>query len=141
MPTATWNGATIADLEDVRKTPGTTRERIQRLFERVADSAESAGPMHRELLTELIHAMHDAGDESARVRSLQDAFAQIVADGVASGELTRHHDAETLAENVLGSFYSLMFNWAHVEGYALRRRAKAAADFLADALAARPEEE
>jgi hypothetical protein len=35
---------------------------------------------------------------------------------------------------VLGAFYALMFNWAHLEGYPLRRQARAAASFLGDAL-------
>ena len=39
---------------------------------------------------------------------------------------------------VLGAFYVLMFNWAHLEGYALRRQALAAARFLGDAMAAAP---
>ena len=41
---------------------------------------------------------------------------------------------------VLGAFYALMFNWAHREGYALRKQALAAARFLGDALAAGEEE-
>jgi AcrR family transcriptional regulator len=130
----------LADIEQVRRTPGTTRDRIRRLFDRIADNAESAGPMHRELLTEMIHAMHDSSDESAHVRRLHDAFDQIVADGVARGDLGRDHSPETLADVVLGAFYSLMFNWAHVEGYALRRRSAAAARFLTDALAPHSEE-
>lgn len=131
----------LVDIEQVRKAPGTTRDRIHRFFEHIADNAESAGPMHRELLTELIHAMHESREESAHVRRLRDAFGQIVADGVSHGELTRDHDPETLAEVLLGTFYSLMFSWAHLEGYALRLRAAAAARFLADAVALRPEEE
>ena len=42
---------------------------------------------------------------------------------------------------MLGAFYVLMFNWANLEGYPLRRQALAAARFLGDALAPSPSEE
>ena len=37
-----------------------------------------------------------------------------------------------------GKKFVLMFNWAHLEGYGLRRHAIAAARFLGDAMAATP---
>ncbi|MCA9511700.1 MAG: helix-turn-helix domain-containing protein [Myxococcota bacterium] len=128
--------ALVERVEQVRREPGTTRERLARFFEQVADAAEEGGPTHRELLTETIHALHDARDESEQVKRLHDAFAGIVGDGVARGEITRAHAPETLANAILGSFYSLMFSWAHVEGFPVREQARATARFLADALAA-----
>jgi hypothetical protein len=75
---------------------------------------------------------------SANARALRDAFGALVADGLAAGDVTRAPTPETLTDMVLGAFYVLMFNWAHLEGYALRRQALAAARFLGDAMAAPP---
>ena len=127
-------------IETVRKQRDTTRERILHFFEQVAENAEQGDAMHREMLTETIHALHDARDESQQVRRIHDAFAALVGDGLARGELTRAHDPETLTNVILGAFYCLMFNWAHVEHYPIRRQAAATARFLADALEAKPKE-
>jgi AcrR family transcriptional regulator len=129
----------LVDIEEVRKQGRTTRERIELFFSSLADNAGEAGPMHRELITELVHALHDSQEESELVRRLHDSFAEIVADGVEAGELRASHDVETLTDVVLGTYYSLIFNWAHRDGFPLRERATAAASFLASALG--PEEE
>jgi hypothetical protein len=63
-----------------------------------------------------------------------------VRDGIAAGEVTRRHSFETLTEMILGSYYALMFNWANLDGYPIAARSRAAAAFLADALAPRADE-
>jgi len=131
-------GRLLADIEQVRKRPGTTRERLVAFFGCIADHAEEAGPMHRELLTEMIHVACEARTEREQTRALKGAFGALVADGLAAGDLTRRHAPETLTDMILGAFYVLMFNWAHLEGYGLRRHAIAAARFLGDAMAATP---
>jgi len=131
-------GRLLADIEQARKRPGTTRERLVSFFGCIADRMEEAGPMHRELLTEIIHVAHEAQTEREQARVLKGAFGALVADGIAAGDLTRRHAPETLTDMILGAFYVLMFNWAHLEGYGLRRHALAAARFLGDAMAASP---
>jgi AcrR family transcriptional regulator len=125
----------LANVEEVRRKPGTTRDRLLAFFCCVADNAETAGPMARELLTEIIHVAQDTTSEPEQARRLHEAFAGLVADGLALGDVTRAHDPETLTEMIVGAYYALMFNWAHLEGYRLRRHALAAARFLGDALA------
>ncbi len=124
----------LADLEEVRKDCATTGARLQRFFERVADNAEQAGPMHRELLTEMIHVAHEAGTETEQARRLHEAFGALIREGRVAGEVTPDHDDEVLAEMVMGAFYALMFNWANLEDYPLRERAAAASRFLAQAI-------
>ena len=131
-------GRLLADIEQARKRPGTTRERLIACFGCIADHTDEAGPMHRELLPEIIHIAHEARTGREQVRVLKDAFGALVADGLAAGDLTRRHAPETLTDMILGAFYVLMFNWAHLEGYGLRRHALAAARFLGDAMAASP---
>jgi AcrR family transcriptional regulator len=124
----------FTDIEDVRKRPGSAAGRLRAFFALVAENAEAAGPMHRELLTELIHSAHESGDEPQQARRMHDAFASLVRDGVEAGEFGRHHTLETLTEMVQGAFYVLMFSWANLETYPLRARAEAAARFLCDAM-------
>ena len=130
----------LRELDEVRKSRASTPERLQEFFGRIADDALQAGPMHRELLTEIIHAAHASSTEPEQARRLQAAFASLVRDGRAGGDVTSRHSVHTLTEMVLGAFYALMFNWAHLEDYPLKARAQATARFLGDAVAPRAEE-
>ena len=129
----------LVDIEEIRKLPGSTPLRIERFFARIADNAEAAGPMHRELLTEIIHAAHEAGTEAQQARRLRAAFEGLVGEGAARGDLTRRHDVKTQTEMVQGAFYVLMFNFANLDDYPLRRQARAAARFLGEAMTDTPE--
>jgi AcrR family transcriptional regulator len=127
-------GDLLADVEEARASKETAADRLAHLFDIFGRSAEAAGPMHRELLTEITHTAHaEAGPEKSKL--LHDAFGSIVRDGVERGDVTTQHDPETLTEAVLGTFYSLMFSWANIPGFPLAERARAAARFLGEALA------
>ncbi len=124
----------LVDIELARKAGRGTRERLARFFAGVAERAAHAGPMHRELLTELIHAIHESGTEPDQARRLHAAFGALVRDGLAAGDVTKRHTPETLTEMVMGAYYALMFNWANLDAYPIHEQARAAARFLADAL-------
>jgi AcrR family transcriptional regulator len=124
----------LVDLEAVTKQPCSAAERIERFFTQLVDTTETAGPVHRELLTEVIHAAHESGQEEQAARRLHQAFEALVHEGVAAGELSTRHGVDTLAEMVQGAFYVLMFNFAHLANYPLRRQAAAAARFLGEAM-------
>jgi len=125
--------ALFADIDAMRAGEGPTRDRLTRFFQRIADNVDAAGPMRRDLVTEMIRAAHgDAGSEQSR--RLHAAFAAVVRDGRRAGDVRDDHPLEAQAELVLGSFYALMLSWSHDVGYPLRRRALAAARLLGDAL-------
>ena len=128
----------LAEIEDARKHGKSTRDRLERFFGGVAERAALASPTHRELLTELIHAIHESGTEPAQARRLHAAFGALVSDGLAAGDVTRRHASETLTEMVMGAYYALMFNWANLDAYPIHERARAAARFLGAALAPEP---
>jgi AcrR family transcriptional regulator len=107
-------------------------ERVAAFFRLLADRVADAGPMRRELLTELVHLAHDAGTGSAQARTLHGAFAELLRTGPPGA---RRPASETAVEVVLGAFYALMLNWANIEDYPVRRRALAMARFLGDAVA------
>src|SRR5688500_12978534 len=48
----------FADIDAVRAGAGSTRDRLTRFFERIADNIDAAGPMRRDLVTEIIRAAH-----------------------------------------------------------------------------------
>jgi AcrR family transcriptional regulator len=129
-------GQLLADIEAARKQPLPTRDRIRHFFETLAANAEEAGPMHRELISEVVRAAH----ESDQARKLHDAFGSLVLDGRAHGDVIGRDEAETQTEMLMGAFYVLMFNWAHLEDYPLRARALATADFLVNSITVPTEE-
>lgn len=124
----------MLDIEAVRKAPVSSSERIRLFFEQIAENAAAAGPMQRELLTEMVHVIHESGPQPEQARQLHDAFGALVGDGLAAGDLTSRHSAETLTEMLMGAFYALMFNWANLDDYPLRLHAPAMAEFLADSM-------
>lgn len=124
----------LQDIEETRKQPVSTRERILFFFERVADNSEAAGPMHRELVTEVIHVAHEMKTESEQARMLHAAFGAIILDGVAAGDVVENHDHDTLTNMLMGAFYALMFNWANLEDYPIRQHALSLGRFLGDAI-------
>ncbi|MBT37957.1 MAG: hypothetical protein CL938_05340 [Deltaproteobacteria bacterium] len=130
----------LADIEQARKQLTSTRGRIQHFFENLAHNVDEAGPMHRELINEIVRIIHEEGDEPDQARKLHDAFESIIREGAVSGDLTDRHSFETLTEMLMGAFYVLMFNWANLNGYPMRERALATARFLADSMTIPKEE-
>jgi AcrR family transcriptional regulator len=131
----------LAEIEAARKAPGGTRERLRALFEQIADNALAAGPMHRELLAEIIHVAHESRTEGEQARRLHQAFRALVRDGRSAGDVATAHSLEIQTDMLIGAFYALMLNWANLDEYPLRRQALAAARFLADALCGGPRNE
>ncbi len=128
-------GQLLIDIEAIRKRPISSAERIRLFFEHVADNALMAGPMQRELLTEMIHVAHETGTGHEQAQLLHAAFGALIAEGVAAGDLTARHLPGTLTEMLMGAFYVLMFNWANLDAYPIRERARATAKFVAESMA------
>ena len=114
-----------------------TRDRLAVLFERIATEAEAAGPMNRELLTELIHSAHTRGDEPEQVRRVLGAAEQLVEAGLAQGDIRTDQSVATLAELIRGSFYVLMISFGNLADYPILERSRALSALLADSIEAR----
>ncbi len=134
-------GELLIDIETARKHGANTADRLARFFTGMALRSLAAGPMFREVVSELVHVVHESGSRSEQARRLHDAFGAIVGDGLAAGDVTRRHDAETLTEMIMGAYYVLIFNYANLDDFPLSDQAAAVARFLGDALARSPEEE
>jgi len=124
----------LEDIEQARKQPTSTRGRILHFFEKLARNVDESGPMCRELVNEIVRIIHEAGAEPEEARKLHDAFESIIQEGAAAGDLTDRYSFETMTEMLMGAFYVLMFNWANLEDYPLRDRARESARFLADSI-------
>jgi AcrR family transcriptional regulator len=131
----------LRDIEDARKQPLGTGERLRFFFGRIADNADAAGPMRPELVHEIIRVCHGTDLEPEQARKLHDAFGALVRDGLEAGDVCAEHDPDTLTEVLMGTFYALMFNWSNFEDYPLRRNALAAARFLGQSMSATPAED
>lgn len=125
----------LEDIEAVRKEPVSSAERIRLFFEQIAENMELAGPMQREVLTEMVHVAHESGADHEQARQLHDGFGSLIAEGLAAGDLEDTHEPETLTDMLMGAFYVLMFNWANLDDYPIREQARATARFLADSMA------
>jgi AcrR family transcriptional regulator len=126
----------VADIDAACREGRSTKERLRRFFTHVADKADEAGPMLRELLTEVIHAVHLSSPKSEDARKLHDAFGEIIRAGLVAGEVTRRHDAETLTRIILGAYYVLMFDFVNLDGFPIRKQAMSVSRFLEQAIAA-----
>lgn len=125
----------LAGFEELRKQPMPTAKRIVALFDGVAERACETGAMRPEMVHEIIRFTYASEAHGpGEARKLHDAFAGIVRDGLAAGDVTREHDEETLVEMFLGAYYAVMLNWTNFDGYPLRERAHAAGQFLASAI-------
>lgn len=124
----------LEQIEEARKQGWSSADRIRRFFGRVAEHADEAGPMGRELLSEMVHIGHEAGDEPEQARRLHEAFGAIVRDGLAAGDLVTGHSPDTLTEMLMGAYYVLMFNRANLDDYPLHARALEMARFVIDAM-------
>ena len=125
----------VGDIETIREECRTTTERLTRVFARVAERTEAAGPMHRDLVTEFVHAINESAEKSAETLRIHEAFETIIREGVKAGEVVRTHSVETLTQMILGAFYVLMFDYANLEDFPIGRQARAYSKFLNDAIA------
>lgn len=124
----------LAHFDTALALPGSTRERLAQLFEGIAREAEAAGPMHRELLTELIHSVHARGDEPEQVRRVEAAARRLVEAGREQGDVRRDQPVEILAEAIRGTYYVLVISFGNLNDYPVVERARGLAALLAESL-------
>lgn len=132
-----WLEVLLDLIADARAAAG-VQKRLDTFFRALADMVEQAGPMRRELLTALVHLAHESGTGEAQARTIQGAFAALLANDATPSRAAKSKPKaapiDTAVEVLLGSYYALMLNWANIEGYPFRTRAMAMARFLGDAI-------
>ena len=120
-------------LDEARSEATSAGGRLRLFFERIAQRCDEAGPMHRELVLDVIRVAHLQHAEPAQARIVHDTFRTFLED--CRDELRADFDIETHTELVVGTFYVLMLNWVSLDEYPLHRRAAAMGKFLAASIA------
>jgi len=129
----------VEAVEAALRHPGTTGERLAKLFAAIHDSTAAVGPMHQDLLSATDRATYEA-DDPTDVRGLHRAVEKLIRRGRADGDVSRLHAVEDQAILVFGAQRDLMIAWAHRADFPIAERSARMARLLADALAPREAE-
>ena len=120
-------------LETARREGASTGERLARFFASIHEAAAAVGPMHQDLVSEVVRASYQASDP-ARIGALRRAVEKLLREGRVEGGISRRHALEDQAVLVLGALQFLMFEWTHRADFPIAERAARLARVLADTL-------
>jgi AcrR family transcriptional regulator len=90
--------------------------RLIGVFDDIAVALANSGNTYRELIGEMLAT---SGYGVQRGFNLHDTFAELVKEGVARGEVSAAHDAETLADIIVGALSGGIVNWTVDRTYSL----------------------
>ena len=91
-------------------------ERIIAVFDDIAVALVGSGDTYRELIGEMLAT---SGYGIQRGFNLHETFVELVKEGVARGEVSARHDAETLADIIVGALSGGILNWTVDQTYSL----------------------
>jgi hypothetical protein len=107
--------------------------RIVGLFDDIATTLAQSSDTYREVIAEMMAA---AGYGIQRGFALHVTFLDLVKEGVARGEVTTRHDAQTLADIIVGALTGGIVNWTVDRTYSIESGLHDLAVALADLLSA-----
>jgi AcrR family transcriptional regulator len=90
--------------------------RLVGVFDDIGAALAKSGDTYRELIGEMLAT---SGYGFQRGSNLHDTFAELVKEGVARGEVSARHGAETLADIIVGALSGGIVNWTVDRTYAL----------------------
>ena len=90
--------------------------RLVGVFDDIGAALAKSGDTYRELIGEMLAT---SGYGFQRGSNLHDTFAELVKEGVARGEVSARHDAETLADIIVGALSGGIVNWTVDRTYSL----------------------
>jgi AcrR family transcriptional regulator len=91
-------------------------KRLVGVFDDIAAALVGTGDTYRELIGEMLAT---SGYGIQRGFNLHDTFVELVKEGVARGEVGARHDAETLADIIVGALSGGIINWTVDRTYSL----------------------
>jgi AcrR family transcriptional regulator len=107
--------------------------RLVGVFDDIAVALVKSGENYREMIGEMLAA---SGYGIQRGFNLHDTFVELVKEGVARGEVSERHAAETLADIIVGSLSGGIVNWTIDGTYSLETNLHNLAVALAELLTA-----
>ncbi len=105
--------------------------RLIGVFDDIATALVKSSSAYRELIGEMLAS---SGYGIQRGFALHDTFLELVKDGVARGEVSARHDAQTLADIIVGALTGGIVNWTVDRTYSLETGLHDLAVALADLL-------
>ena len=90
--------------------------RLIRVFDDIAAALVKSGDTYREMIGEMLTT---SGYGIQRGSNLHDTFVELVKEGVARGEVGTRHDAQTLADIIVGALSGGIVNWTVDRTYSL----------------------
>ena len=90
--------------------------RLVGVFDDIAAALVGSGDTYREMIGEMLTI---SGYGIQRGSNLHDTFVELVKEGVARGEVSERHDAETLADIIVGALSGGIVNWTGDRTYSL----------------------
>ncbi len=91
--------------------------RLIGVFDDIAAALVGSGDTYREIIGEMLAT---SGYGIQRGSNLHDTFVELVKEGVARGEVSARHDAETLADIIVGALSGGIVNWTVDRTYSLQ---------------------
>ncbi len=105
--------------------------RLVGLFDEIAAALVKSSDTYREVIAEMLAS---SGYGIQRGFALHDTFLELVKEGVARGEVSIKHDAQTLADIIVGALTGGIVNWTVDKTYSLETGLHDLAIALADLL-------
>jgi AcrR family transcriptional regulator len=105
--------------------------RLVGVFDDIGTALAASGDTYRELIGEMLAT---SGYGVQRGFNLHETFAELVKEGVARGEVSARHDAETLADIIVGALSGGIVNWTVDRTYSLQTNLHNLGVALADLL-------
>jgi AcrR family transcriptional regulator len=90
--------------------------RLIGVFDDIAATLAKSSDTYREMIGEMLAT---SGYGIQRGSNLHDTFVELVKEGVARGEVSVRHDAETLADIIVGALSGGIVNWTEDRTYSL----------------------
>ncbi|WP_406817271.1 TetR/AcrR family transcriptional regulator [Mycobacterium sp. M23085] len=90
--------------------------RLVGVFDDIAATLAGSGDTYREMIGEMLAI---SGYGIHRGSHLHDTFVELVKEGVARGEVSPRHDAQTLADIMVGALSGGILNWTLDRTYSL----------------------
>ncbi len=112
----------VADIEAVRAQATSTVEKFAAFFEISLERLEARTAFSKALIFETIGRRRDLAERKSRTVRMHSAFADLLRDGVANGDVRSDVDASLLAEVVAGAYLEILLSWVADPDGALRER-------------------
>jgi AcrR family transcriptional regulator len=90
--------------------------RLIGVFDDIATALVGSGDTYREMIGDMLAS---SGYGIQRGFNLHDTFVELVKEGVARGEVSARHDAQTLADIIVGALSGGIVNWTVDRTYSL----------------------